>query len=543
MSETTDPYFDWFKIPKDLRPPNYYELLGLKQFESDPAKISAAVEQRASFLQDINSGPNTAIAQRILNEVAAAKICLLDENKRDAYDESLLDLSSLTEEPEPPAVAKPPRANTATAANTPAVPNAPPVSPKPSAPAPPPVSSPPVSSPAIVVRETVKSSPPASQPQPAQPTTNEKPLNKNLLFGGIGAAAVALIGSIVVVAMLMGGDNKQTSESNTGKDFTSDVQSEEKEQKSETKTKKRTTKFKSSGLLKRNKNLKDALSQKGESKKNSKGDNFKSKGDLKKNSKTPTKTKTAKTTTQPAAKNEQGSPKTVTAVKPEFSREGLVMWLDSADEKTLEIDLAKGTKYIKSWRDKSKNQFVFTGREKYKDLQIKRHQATQIEMVRLQGGRYAKADSKAPMNVGSNYSIAFVGSCTKGVLMSKGVPKNNPGKTFCLMSAPARFQVKDRTFIAPEKDNKDVLKPRIAVATEKSFQWFIDGKLAKTSNSKAVHSINNDAAFMLGRRPYKGSPLPADGWLAEILLFNKPLSSEERQKVEKYLKTKWLSSK
>ena len=45
-----DPYYSWFGIPTSDQPPNLYRLIGLQEFESDPALIEAMVEQRMVFL-------------------------------------------------------------------------------------------------------------------------------------------------------------------------------------------------------------------------------------------------------------------------------------------------------------------------------------------------------------------------------------------------------------------------------------------------------------------------------------------------------------
>ena len=84
-----DPLESWFKIPPAEQPPNHYRLLGIGLYESDRAVIDDAVEQRATFLQDITDGPNIADAQKILNDVAAARVCLMDPALKQEYDSAL----------------------------------------------------------------------------------------------------------------------------------------------------------------------------------------------------------------------------------------------------------------------------------------------------------------------------------------------------------------------------------------------------------------------------------------------------------------------
>ncbi|MGO8748920.1 MAG: SUMF1/EgtB/PvdO family nonheme iron enzyme [Thermoguttaceae bacterium] len=92
MDQTTntfDPYHRWLGIqPKD-QPPNHYRLLGIELFESDPEVIRDATNQRLSHVRTYQLGKNSALSQKILNEIAAARVCLLDSAKKAAYDDVL----------------------------------------------------------------------------------------------------------------------------------------------------------------------------------------------------------------------------------------------------------------------------------------------------------------------------------------------------------------------------------------------------------------------------------------------------------------------
>ena len=84
-----DPYRKWLGIPPHEQPPNYYRLLGLSPFESDRDVIANAADRQMAHLRTFQGGKNSAISQKILNEVAAARICLLDPKKRAEYDARL----------------------------------------------------------------------------------------------------------------------------------------------------------------------------------------------------------------------------------------------------------------------------------------------------------------------------------------------------------------------------------------------------------------------------------------------------------------------
>lgn len=84
-----DPYHKWLGIPPKDQPPNHYRLLAIDLFESDPDVISNAADQRMAHVRSFQTGQNADLSQRILNEIAAARVCLLDPEKKSLYDQSL----------------------------------------------------------------------------------------------------------------------------------------------------------------------------------------------------------------------------------------------------------------------------------------------------------------------------------------------------------------------------------------------------------------------------------------------------------------------
>src|SRR6516164_9484971 len=89
MSESFDAYHKWLAIPPSEQPPNHYRLLGLGLFESDPDVIQAAADRQMAHVQTYKNGPHSETSQKLLNEIAAAKLCLLKAERRKAYDEQL----------------------------------------------------------------------------------------------------------------------------------------------------------------------------------------------------------------------------------------------------------------------------------------------------------------------------------------------------------------------------------------------------------------------------------------------------------------------
>lgn len=90
MSEQFDPYLHWLGIRDPQRPPNYYRLLGIELFESDPEVISNAADRQMAHVRTFQTGKHSALSQKILNELAAAKLCLLNPEKKAQYDAQLL---------------------------------------------------------------------------------------------------------------------------------------------------------------------------------------------------------------------------------------------------------------------------------------------------------------------------------------------------------------------------------------------------------------------------------------------------------------------
>lgn len=89
MPEDFDPYFNWLGIEPHERPLDHYRLLGLATFENRREVIQAAADQRMGYIRSFQSGPRVSFTQKLLNELATAKLCLLDAQAKSAYDAAL----------------------------------------------------------------------------------------------------------------------------------------------------------------------------------------------------------------------------------------------------------------------------------------------------------------------------------------------------------------------------------------------------------------------------------------------------------------------
>ena len=89
-----DPLHKWLGIPPHEQPPDHYRLLGLKRFESDPEVIDFAADKHLNYLRRLDNGENAEQAAEVANQVSQARLCLIDSNKRAAYDAQLRALSN-----------------------------------------------------------------------------------------------------------------------------------------------------------------------------------------------------------------------------------------------------------------------------------------------------------------------------------------------------------------------------------------------------------------------------------------------------------------
>jgi uncharacterized protein YegL len=96
-----DPYYQWLAIPPKDQPPNHYRLLGIVLFEGNPQVIENAADRQMAHLRTFQTGQHSALAQNLLNEVAAAKVCLLNLAKKAAYDQHLQHLQPSAPVPPP----------------------------------------------------------------------------------------------------------------------------------------------------------------------------------------------------------------------------------------------------------------------------------------------------------------------------------------------------------------------------------------------------------------------------------------------------------
>lgn len=123
MPEEFDPYSQWLGILAHERPVDHYRLLGIERFTADPGAITAAADRRMALIRSYQTGPRGRFTQPLLNEIAAAKLCLINAPSKTAYDAMLEGLALATKPPPlaaPPAPPAPPESNASQPAAPPA---------------------------------------------------------------------------------------------------------------------------------------------------------------------------------------------------------------------------------------------------------------------------------------------------------------------------------------------------------------------------------------------------------------------------------------
>ncbi len=136
MTADFDPYYRWLAIPPGEQPPDYYRLLGTQPFESDPEVIRDAAERQMAHVRSYQLGQYAEVSQRVLNELGAARACLLNPERKVEYDRKLREKLAARPPQGPPAPRvpePPPVAARAGEWRGPPVP--PPLPPRPPAPA------------------------------------------------------------------------------------------------------------------------------------------------------------------------------------------------------------------------------------------------------------------------------------------------------------------------------------------------------------------------------------------------------------------------
>ncbi|MGC4002449.1 MAG: hypothetical protein QM811_04625 [Pirellulales bacterium] len=89
MSAAFDPYLQWLGIREKQRPVHHYRLLGLELYESEANIIAQAADRQMAHVRQFQAGEFAIAADKLLNELAAARLCLLKPERKADYDRRL----------------------------------------------------------------------------------------------------------------------------------------------------------------------------------------------------------------------------------------------------------------------------------------------------------------------------------------------------------------------------------------------------------------------------------------------------------------------
>ena len=109
-----DPYYQWLGIPPEEQPADHYRLLSVPRFTPDLDVIENAVDRQMAHVRTFQGGKHSEASQRLLNELAAVRVCLLNADQKAAYDAQLTEALTAEKPPVLPVVA--PATNKTTAA-------------------------------------------------------------------------------------------------------------------------------------------------------------------------------------------------------------------------------------------------------------------------------------------------------------------------------------------------------------------------------------------------------------------------------------------
>src|SRR5689334_18552296 len=87
--DSFDPYYTWLGIPPNEQPPTHYRLLGVTLYEANAEVVSNAADRQMAHIRTFQSGARSKESQRLLNEIAQARVTLLSAEKKSQYDAAL----------------------------------------------------------------------------------------------------------------------------------------------------------------------------------------------------------------------------------------------------------------------------------------------------------------------------------------------------------------------------------------------------------------------------------------------------------------------
>ncbi|MCU0874443.1 MAG: LamG domain-containing protein, partial [Pirellulaceae bacterium] len=151
------------------------------------------------------------------------------------------------------------------------------------------------------------------------------------------------------------------------------------------------------------------------------------------------------------------------------------------------------------------------------------------------------------MNLGSDFTFAYVARGVAGTLLSKGA--GGKAGQFSLLSdscflTNGEVNPQSNGRLAAAADDPTQFRARTIAADASGLTWFVDGT-ASGSYTDDRHEIQNERTLRIGSAWFRSGQEDAAGFfvgdLAELLIYSRALPEDERQRVEAYLREKWLA--
>lgn len=89
VATSFDPYHEWLKIQEPQRPLNAYQLLGLKNLETDYNRIRIAVQRQRSYLEARQDDADPDLWQKMNEELEGAILTLMEGDRKQLLDATL----------------------------------------------------------------------------------------------------------------------------------------------------------------------------------------------------------------------------------------------------------------------------------------------------------------------------------------------------------------------------------------------------------------------------------------------------------------------
>jgi hypothetical protein len=499
MSEVFDPYHRWLGIPPEDQPPDHYRLLGIARFETDREVIDSVAMRHMLFLQEITDGPHVPQAQQLLNELAAARRCLLDVGRKAAYD-ARLKVQLADSIPAPPVSGPVPESSEPSAVGPSAGSHDPSIV---------------DAIPALDVAAARRRSTRSTEARPRTTGLMKMPWKSSprrtwIVLGVLGSVALLML----VLATAWPGSRRPTEEPSTSSPTsppTPHVPEQPVEHSLAAEVPSEET-F-SAEVVPSGVGVAEIVTA---------GDEIPD----------------SDVAEFDGTDFEPLSTPMVDELVPAIplQLEGLLLWLDAADLSTIGLDDASN---VVSWSDKSQNQFQAKADQGASRPQYVRQELGGLPVVQFaESTSLAIARTTEPLNVDDQYTILYVARGDQGALLSKG--SGDASGSFMWTRGATGLQIGGVSF-AVRGDTGREARVRVVRADSDQIGWFIDGHihLPMVQTGYRVRTRNVLRIGAVLQRPGDTQQF-FHGQLAELLIYDRALEDSQRQMLESYLANKWL---